>query len=219
MDDHPFTCERCGAPALVFIGHDPDHGNVIRDFCLDCADDFDAERRRRGRGLHGPALVICLGLTLLLLSVFADALAIGKSGGLGWKQHAGVIIGGCLTLMGAVLRVPTVLLMGIEVAGLSLCADRLELGLQAGFGPDQLLGSVMGALIVLVGVAASRYRRKEASGPPRRVAAAAAGSGVSGPVPSTLSASHQSIPADASPLREPSIAALPRPAAPAASPE
>jgi hypothetical protein len=162
-----FKCERCGARAVVHIGHDPEYDNIIRDFCLRCADDVDEERRPR-RGLNLAAIVVSSGLTILLLSLFADVLAFGRSPGFGWKQDIGVVIGACLVFVGAIMPVPTLLVIGLQAAALSLLADRLGFGSGEGFGPHQQLGTAAGIVILLIGLAWSRWKSRR--GPqPRQV--------------------------------------------------
>ena len=150
MTENKFTCERCGAPAVVHIGHDPEYGNVIRDFCMKCAIAVEQEHRRPGKGLNLPAIVVSSGITILLLSAFADALAFGQAPGFGWKQDLGLIVGGCLAIVGAVAVVRTVL------------ADWLQFGNGEGFGRHQLLGTVIGVLLIFVGVA--WFKRSRTSG-------------------------------------------------------
>jgi hypothetical protein len=158
MSDNEFTCQDCGDRAIVHIGHDPEYGNVIRDFCLRCAAADEAAQRRPQKGLNLPAVVVSSGLTILLLSVFADAMTLGHSSGFGWKQDAGIIAGVCLVLVSLAFRVPTLLAIGLQVSGLSLLADWLKLGDGEGFGEQQLIGTIVGALLILLGLAWSRRR-------------------------------------------------------------
>jgi hypothetical protein len=157
------TCERCGAPALVHIGHDPEYGNVIRHFCLDCADIADMERLHPARPLNHAAIAIAVGTIVLLLSVFADVLKFGHAGGFGWKQDLGVIIGVCLAGIGATFHISTLFIIGLHAIALSLLANWMQFGHGDGFGPNQLLGTVVGTVLILVGLVWSR--RKRANGP------------------------------------------------------
>jgi len=49
-------------------------------------------------------VVIGVGVLLVLISLFADPLGLGKSAGFGWKQGLGVPIGVVVVLAGFYLR-------------------------------------------------------------------------------------------------------------------
>ena len=48
-------------------------------------------------------IVVAVGAVLLVLSALADQIGIGEEGGVGWKQAAGVIIGGVVIAIGLAL--------------------------------------------------------------------------------------------------------------------
>jgi len=56
-------------------------------------------------GKKKAALVLLVaGIHILVLSLVADLLGIGRSPGFGWNQILGIIIGAVLTIVGAVLK-------------------------------------------------------------------------------------------------------------------
>ncbi len=48
-------------------------------------------------------VVIGLGVLLVLISLFADPLGLGKSAGFGWKQTLGAVVGVLVVVAGAYL--------------------------------------------------------------------------------------------------------------------
>jgi len=100
------------------------------------------------------------GLYLVSLSLFADVLGIGGSEGFGWQQGAGLVLGGVLLLTGALLRVPTLLAIGLATGVLTLLADWLALGDSEGFGGHQVLGTLMGMALTMVGLGLAHARAR-----------------------------------------------------------
>jgi hypothetical protein len=49
-------------------------------------------------------VIVALGVVILLLSVLADALGLGRVEGFGWKQTVGVLVGIALIAVGYYLR-------------------------------------------------------------------------------------------------------------------
>lgn len=49
-------------------------------------------------------VIVALGVVILLLSVLADALGLGRVEGFGWKQTVGVLVGIVLIAVGYYLR-------------------------------------------------------------------------------------------------------------------
>lgn len=162
MNGPRVVCEKCGAPAVVHIGHDPEYGNVIRHFCLGCADAIHAAAVRPRRTLDHAAVAICAGLIVMLLSIFADVLRFGQASGFGWKQDVGMVLGAFTVFLGMLFRIPTVLVVGLQAIALSVLADWLDFGHGEGFGGQQMLGTALGVLITVFGIALAlrRGRRK-----------------------------------------------------------
>jgi di/tricarboxylate transporter len=111
--------------------------------------------RKRNRA----ALLAILGLIILVLSIGADFFAFGRAEGFGWKQMSGVLCGAVLVLIGAVVRTQTVALAGLILGGLSLLADWLRFGKSPGFGGEQTLGTLLGVILLLVGLSLSFRKR------------------------------------------------------------
>jgi hypothetical protein len=91
--------------------------------------------------------------------VFADALAFGSSAGFGWQQWSGVALAGVLVLAGAIMQIPTILLIGL-IAGGTVLADRLAFGSATGFGWQQRLGSVVGVALIALAWTVARAMAK-----------------------------------------------------------
>lgn len=152
-------CERCGASALVRIRTQVAGTIVIRQLCLQCADEEDRAGITNGRNLNVPAVVMIGGLFLLLISIFADMLGLGDARGFGWEQWTGITISGVLAFAGALMRVPTVLAIGLLMGAITLLADWLGMGDAEGFGHTQILGLVCGVLLLVVGLGLARAVR------------------------------------------------------------
>jgi hypothetical protein len=154
------VCEQCGAPALVHIRNELDGEVIVRHLCLQCADAEASVPPPRERRLNVPVALMTVGLIVLVMSVFADVLAFGSSKGFGWQQWSGVALAGVLILAGAIMQIPTLLLIGLITGGVTVLADWLGFGSAEGFGWQQQLGSALGvAMIVLAWVLARAMAR------------------------------------------------------------
>ncbi len=131
----------------------------MRHFCVDCEEAFEEHSRSRRRRSGDAAVVIVVGALTLLMSLFADALRLGGTEGFGSFQMAGVLIGCLLSLLGAVARARTLLILGVILLSQSLLADWLALGNAEGYGVHQAIGSAGGMLIIIVGVVLVRRSR------------------------------------------------------------
>ena len=47
-------------------------------------------------------LIVGLGVLLILVSVFADAIGLGQGAGFGWKQWGGLVVGLAVVVVGIV---------------------------------------------------------------------------------------------------------------------
>lgn len=151
-------CNTCGNPAAVHISNMVRGKRLAVDLCMACAD-----RRAQAAGA-GPrfrlsmtradvgGILIAVGLFVLALSAFADFLKFGGSEGFGWKQGAGLVLAGMLALTGSVFGVLMFLVIGVVIGTLTLLADVLAFGSNDGFGIQQLLGTIIGAVILIVGL-------------------------------------------------------------------
>jgi hypothetical protein len=92
-----------------------------------------------------------LGCVVLLISLFADQLRFGHSEGFGPKQEIGLGIAVVCVFTAALLRVPTLMVIGILAGGLTILADILRFGQEEGFGWQQMLGVAVGGTLVLCG--------------------------------------------------------------------
>ena len=104
------------------------------------------------------AVMLVVGSYTLLLSLFADWLGIGSKPGFGWQQWLGMLLAFVLVISGAVTRVTAILVMGLLIGGVTILADVLLLGDSSGFGWQQIAGSVVGAIMIGLGVVRGRRR-------------------------------------------------------------
>jgi uncharacterized membrane protein len=151
------ACERCGAAAIVHIRPDASDAQTVYHFCLACADtEVVVPSSARGlpydRRRNHAALLILVGLIILVLSIGADFFAFGQAEGFGWKQMTGVFCGVALLVLGAITRTQMVVVTGLIMGGLTLLADQLSFGSSPGFGWHQMLGTLLGGVLVLAGL-------------------------------------------------------------------
>ena len=157
------VCENCGGPAVVHIRNEAAGVVVVRHLCLLCADAEDHAAPARERELNFPVALITVGLIILLMSTFADVLAFGSSAGFGWQQWSGIALAGVLALAGAIMQIPTLLLIGLITGAVTVLADWLAFGSAEGFGWQQMLGSALGAALIAVALTIARAMAREQS--------------------------------------------------------
>jgi hypothetical protein len=153
-------CEKCNAPAQLHITSEQTGVVGMRHLCLDCAELEGAVKQRRKRAFNLGAVFIALGSLMFMLSVFADHLRIGDSNVFGAWQMTGVLVAIILTGVGAALRIPTILVLGPSVGLIALLADQVGLGDTPGFGRRQMIGCVLGAGMIALGVMIVFLRKK-----------------------------------------------------------
>lgn len=124
----------------------------MRHLCLACADAEETARPSRERRLNHAAVIMAIGAIIVLLSVFADVLRFGQAGGFGWKQSFGILVAGVVSLCALLMRVPTLLVVGLIAGGLSMIADHIEYGKGPGFGSNQTIGVVIGLGVLFLGL-------------------------------------------------------------------
>lgn len=140
-------CERCGAPSLVHVSREHSSGVKIRHFCLECAALRD-EPAAPTPGLNRAAVLMVTGAFIVSLSLFADYLKFGDREAFGPKQIVGVSLAAVLFGAGVIVRIPTVLMVGLMLGGLTVLADWLAFGSIPGFGWQQITGTCLGLLLV-----------------------------------------------------------------------
>ena len=157
-------CERCGAPADVHISDVTRGVAQIRNFCAACVDELERGRATYRRRTSESVTLIVFGFIVLGLSVLADYLPLGGAEGFGWRQRQGVVIGGILILLGAIVRARSILLIGVIMASVSMLADLLAFGSAEGFGSQQMFGAALGVAVVATGLWLARKRRRQTPG-------------------------------------------------------
>ena len=150
MSESKPSCEVCGEPANVHISNENADGTSLRHLCLQCAADED-DLAPQEQILNLAAVLMVVGLFILAISLFADFLAFGRHEGFGWQQQAGLVLAGVLVLTAAVVRIPTVLAIGLMIGAITVLADWLGLGDTEGFGKQQIAGAFLGLLLIGVG--------------------------------------------------------------------
>ena len=150
VEDLP-VCEICAAPAIVHVRNEVGGVPVVRHRCLSCADaDEDATVSRKSR-LNVRAVLITMGVIIVLVSFFADSLGLGNATGFGWQQWGGLILGGIVLLVGALLGIPTLTVVGSGIAAITVLADQLGMGNAELFGWQQISGIAIGGTMVFLG--------------------------------------------------------------------
>ncbi len=162
MEPKP-TCENCEEAAIVHIRSEVAGQVVVRHLCLRCADVEENVVPPRERRLNVPVVLITVGLLVLVISVFADPLGFGRSEGFGWQQWTGVALAAILALTGAIMQIPTLLVVGLITGGVTLLADWLRFGSAEGFGWQQILGSALGAVLIAGALVVVRSMSKDAA--------------------------------------------------------
>jgi len=156
MSETEPVCQDCGAPANTHISSVTGAGLGMEHLCNLCANTrYSATRddtHRRSRGV----VLILVGSFVLFISLFADQLAFGHSDGFGWRQAAGFGVACLVFLIGTLVRVPALIVSGMGIGGVALLADWMQLGAMHGFGRQQAMGVLFGALMILVGIMVSR---------------------------------------------------------------
>ncbi len=150
------TCEACGAPATIHISDMKDGVATIQHMCAACVDTTEHNRDSRRRCRGNAALIIVVGAMITLISVLADWLRFGSGEGFGSQQRQGVFIGAVLLMFGAVVRARTLFVAAAAAAILSLLADWLAFGSNAGFGRQQIIGCSLGISLITIGIWWSR---------------------------------------------------------------
>jgi hypothetical protein len=149
-------CEKCGQPALVNMKSEDASGPTVRYLCLACADVEEISSARRDPSLNYSTILISVGLVVLCLSAMADWLAFGDSSGFGWKQYMGVLLAGVLILTASIVRISTLMVIGLLTATLTMLADLFQFGHERGFGWHQTIGVVFGIVMVAAGMLEAR---------------------------------------------------------------
>jgi len=145
-----FRCEVCGEPANVHISNENADGATLRHLCLQCAADED-DLAPREPMLNLAAVLVVVGLFILVISLFADVLAFGRHEGFGWQQQAGLALAAVFVLTAALVRIPTVLAIGLMIGAITVLADWLGLGNAEDFGIRQVAGTLLGLLLIGAG--------------------------------------------------------------------
>jgi len=143
-------CEVCGEPARVHISNEQADGTRLRHLCLQCAAKVD-DIVPRNQLLNVAAILLVVGAFILMLSLFADILALGQHDGFGWQQQLGLTLAAILVMTAAVMQTPTVLVIGLMIGSITILADRLGLGSSSGFGVKQITGSALGVILIVAG--------------------------------------------------------------------
>jgi hypothetical protein len=152
-DDPPrATCQACDEPAIVHVSDIVDGDVIVRHFCSNCVDSFAAPRESPAKKWGQATTLITFGTAFLVMSLLADQLAFGGWEGFGIYQWTGALVGIAMVLTGAVARARALFLIGMVAATLSLVADYFSLGTSEGFGAQQILGCVLGAVAIALGV-------------------------------------------------------------------
>jgi hypothetical protein len=135
----------------VHVTNEAPSGATMRHLCLACADLEQTDGTPRERYLNYGAILICVGGIVTMLSLLADELKFGDSEGFGPKQELGVGVALVFVFTAALVRIPTLLVIGILAGALTILADIFQFGHEDGFGWSQLLGTAVGLTLAACG--------------------------------------------------------------------
>ena len=155
MNNQP-PCERCGKPSRVHITDEDAFGNTVTHLCLECAAAEEQRPHARESELNHAAILTSVGVVVVLLSALADYLGFGSAGEFGWKQNSGIVLAIILMSIAAVMRVPTILVIGLLTGVITALADWTEFGSSPGFGIRQMLGVLLGIVLIALGCVVGR---------------------------------------------------------------
>ncbi len=123
----PLACDVCQRPAQVHILIDYQRGEqVVRRYCASCAETREAAHREHvteRRHLGPAALISIVGVFLAIIAVTLDLLPTGNPG-FGWYQKLGVVVGGVMLLLGALLHVDVMVIGSVIGVVFILSADQ-----------------------------------------------------------------------------------------------
>lgn len=111
-------------------------------------------------------ILIAVGLFVFGVSALADVLQFGSSEGFGWQQDVGLALAAIFMLTGSLFGVMMLVVIGVFIGSLTLLADFVSFGSNPGFGVQQLAGSLIGAVILAVGLRTLRKKAASSSVPP-----------------------------------------------------
>jgi hypothetical protein len=165
MSQTAHKCVNCGRPASINVHQGTDGGEpVIRHYCLECADEREAENPSPEQapvnaGLSHGGLLMLLGGLLAVLALGADFLGISGQTGFGWFQRIGASLGLLFVIVGAVFRVGTLSVLGLILFVVSLFADFLGIGESPGMGLRQQMTLVLSIALLAGGTFVQRRTR------------------------------------------------------------
>jgi hypothetical protein len=160
-------CAVCGSSDLATVISETEEGG-LRQFCRDC------DRRRlwyersgvRHIASGSARVLIYAGLTLTLLTITADQLAISGEEGFGWRQITGAEVGFLCIVLGLLLRAALLGVAGLFLLVLSLGADILRIGHSPGLGWRKQVALLLATVLLGVGMLWQRALRRRAVGFP-----------------------------------------------------
>lgn len=136
----------------MHITRDMGAGVGDRYLCLQCADMEEEEADRENKGLNHAMVLMVIGLLTFVLCAGADVFKFGLAKGFGWWQWSGIALGSLLILIGAIAQTATLWVIGVFAVGLTLVAEWLRFGAEPGFGYKQILGCLVGAILIAAGL-------------------------------------------------------------------
>ncbi len=140
----------------MHITRDMGVGAGERHLCLRCADIEEEEADRESKGLNHAMVLMVIGLLTMVFCAGADVFRFGLAEGFGFWQWSGITLGSLLILIGAIAQTATLWVIGAFAVGLTLVAEWLRFGAEPGFGYKQILGCMVGAILIAAGLHLSR---------------------------------------------------------------
>jgi hypothetical protein len=140
----------------VHISNEEAQGQTLRHLCLTCADKEYLDSLRPKPWMNWATLLVTVGGVILFVSLLADKLGLGESEGFGWKQTGLMVLAAVVVQIGAVIQIPTLLLAGLIAGLIGAAADYVGFGNAPDFGVQQMAGTALGSLLVIVGLVVAR---------------------------------------------------------------
>lgn len=156
------ACRLCGKTSQVHIRIDASTDPLILHYCAACADEEQLPAGKSNTGGHLAAISTFAGSFLMFVSLAPNLLRSEFADVLADQIYLGPALAATLLFIGAVTRVPSLIIMGLFAGGLSfLAGNAVSWGISN--RSWQITGCIAGAIMCGLGLGGARviYQKKE----------------------------------------------------------